>query len=150
MQRSQGDRQCAWRAEQNLSFKQAVNSALRRGLNELSRPKARKRFQTTDRYGVMPVGEPGQRLGGVRRGGQRSPVILVDANVLIYATDPRAERHEKARTWLDGQLSGDIRVGLPWESLLAFMCMVTSPRVFDLPVVECRKAPVAKHTASVL
>ena len=37
----------AWRAKQNLSFKQAVNSALRRGLNELSRPKARRRpFRT--------------------------------------------------------------------------------------------------------
>jgi hypothetical protein len=36
----------AWRAKQNLTFKQAVNSALRRGLNELSRPKARKPFRT--------------------------------------------------------------------------------------------------------
>jgi hypothetical protein len=36
----------AWRAQQNLSFKQAVNSALRRGLNELSRPKVRKAFRT--------------------------------------------------------------------------------------------------------
>lgn len=36
----------AWRVKQNLSFKQAVNSALRRGLSELSRPKARKIFRT--------------------------------------------------------------------------------------------------------
>jgi len=36
----------AWRAKQNLTFKQAVNSALRRGLNELSRPKAPKPFRT--------------------------------------------------------------------------------------------------------
>jgi hypothetical protein len=36
----------AWRAQQNLSFKQAVNAALRRGLSELSRPKARKPFRT--------------------------------------------------------------------------------------------------------
>jgi hypothetical protein len=36
----------AWRAKQNLSFKDAVNSALRRGLDELSRPKARKAFRT--------------------------------------------------------------------------------------------------------
>jgi hypothetical protein len=35
-----------WRAKQNLTFKQAVNSALRRGLSELSRPKARKPFRT--------------------------------------------------------------------------------------------------------
>lgn len=36
----------AWRAKQNLTFKEAVNSALRRGLNEVSRPKARRTFQT--------------------------------------------------------------------------------------------------------
>lgn len=60
-------------------------------------------------------------------------MILVDANILIYATDPRSERHERARTWLDGQLSGDTRVGLPWESLLAFMRIVTNPRVFERP-----------------
>jgi hypothetical protein len=36
----------AWRVKQKLTFKQAVNSALRRGLNELSRPGTRKRFRT--------------------------------------------------------------------------------------------------------
>jgi hypothetical protein len=36
----------AWRAKQNLTFKEAVNTALRRGLNELSRPKTRKPFRT--------------------------------------------------------------------------------------------------------
>jgi len=35
-----------WRIREHLTFKQAVNSALRRGLNELNRPKARKPFQT--------------------------------------------------------------------------------------------------------
>ena len=60
-------------------------------------------------------------------------MILIDANILIYATDPRSERHEQARGWLDGQLSGDTRVGLPWESLLAYMRIVTNPRVFERP-----------------
>ena len=60
-------------------------------------------------------------------------MILVDANILIYATDPRSERHEQARRWLDDQLSGDTRVGLAWESLLAFMRLVTNPRVFERP-----------------
>jgi hypothetical protein len=36
----------AWRARQKLSFKQAVNSALRRGLNDLSHPRARKPCRT--------------------------------------------------------------------------------------------------------
>jgi hypothetical protein len=36
----------AWRANRGLTFKQAVNSALRRGLDELNRPKPRKPFRT--------------------------------------------------------------------------------------------------------
>ncbi len=60
-------------------------------------------------------------------------MILVDANILIYATDPRSERHEQARSWLDSRLSGDTRVGLPWESLLAYIRIVTNPRVFERP-----------------
>jgi len=39
-------------------------------------------------------------------------VILVDANILIYATDPRSERHDQARTWLDSQLNGEGRVAV--------------------------------------
>jgi toxin-antitoxin system PIN domain toxin len=60
-------------------------------------------------------------------------VILVDANILIYATDPRSEQYEQARNWLDAQLSGDTRVGLPWESLLAYIRIATNPRVFERP-----------------
>jgi uncharacterized protein len=60
-------------------------------------------------------------------------VILIDANILIYATDPRAEPHEPARNWLDTQLSGETRVGLPWETLLAYMRIVTNGRVFEHP-----------------
>jgi hypothetical protein len=36
----------AWRAKEDLTFKEAVNSALRRGLGELDRPKERKPFRT--------------------------------------------------------------------------------------------------------
>jgi toxin-antitoxin system PIN domain toxin len=60
-------------------------------------------------------------------------VILIDANLLIYATDPRSEKHELAQHWLDAQLSGETRVGLPWESLLAYMRIVTNPRIFERP-----------------
>ncbi|HBY59570.1 MAG TPA: VapC toxin family PIN domain ribonuclease [Solibacterales bacterium] len=60
-------------------------------------------------------------------------MILVDANILVYSTDRRSEHYERARNWLDCQLSGDTRVGLPWESLLAYMRLVTNPRVFERP-----------------
>jgi uncharacterized protein len=60
-------------------------------------------------------------------------VILVDANILIYAHVSSFAQHAIARDWLDEQLSGSNRVGLPWASVLAFMRLVTNPRVFEQP-----------------
>jgi hypothetical protein len=60
-------------------------------------------------------------------------MILVDANILVYASDTRAEKHDRARRWLDSQLGGDTRVGLPWESLLAYLRLVTNPRIYARP-----------------
>ncbi len=42
-------------------------------------------------------------------------------------------QHERARLWLDGRLNGTARVGLPWPSLLAFLRLVTNPRIFERP-----------------
>jgi uncharacterized protein len=61
-------------------------------------------------------------------------VILVDANLLIYARVAGGAQHEPAREWLDAQLNGDTAVGLPWPSLLAFVRLVTNPRVFERPL----------------
>jgi toxin-antitoxin system PIN domain toxin len=58
-------------------------------------------------------------------------VILVDANLLIYASAPATPQHESAKAWLDERLNGSARVGLPWPSLLAFMRIVSNPRLFE-------------------
>jgi toxin-antitoxin system PIN domain toxin len=56
---------------------------------------------------------------------------LVDANILIYATDANSSNNEQAREWLDSQLSGHPQtVALPWPTLTAFLRLVTSPRLF--------------------
>ena len=60
-------------------------------------------------------------------------MILVDANLLIYAHVSSFEQHSAARRWLDDRLDGVARVGLPWSSLLAFLRLVTNPRVFERP-----------------
>ena len=57
-------------------------------------------------------------------------MILVDANLLVYAHVSDVPEHRAAREWLDGRLSGPTKVGLPWESLLAFIRLVSNPRVF--------------------
>lgn len=60
-------------------------------------------------------------------------MILVDANLLVYAQVRAFPQHERAREWLDGRINGTARVGLPWPSLLAFVRLVSNPRIFERP-----------------
>jgi toxin-antitoxin system PIN domain toxin len=60
-------------------------------------------------------------------------MILIDANLLVYAHVSSFPQHEGARSWLDAELSGNTLVGLPWNSLLAFLRIVTNPRIFHKP-----------------
>jgi predicted nucleic acid-binding protein len=55
-------------------------------------------------------------------------VILLDANLLVYAANHAAPEHAPARAWLDERLNASARVGLPWPSLLAFVRLVTNPK----------------------
>jgi uncharacterized protein len=61
-------------------------------------------------------------------------VILVDANLLLYAYHSRAEQHERSRAWLEAALSGPDPVGFAWLSLWAFLRIATNPRVFERPL----------------
>jgi hypothetical protein len=58
-------------------------------------------------------------------------LILVDANLLLYAYHPRAEQHEKSRAWLEAVLSGPDLVRFAWLTLWAFLRIATNPRVFE-------------------
>jgi uncharacterized protein len=61
-------------------------------------------------------------------------LIVVDANLLIYAASSSFEQHRAARDWIDRQLSGTVRVGVPWASILAFLRVMTSPRILERPL----------------
>jgi len=61
-------------------------------------------------------------------------VILVDANLLVYANDESAAEHAVARAWFEGVLNRPARVGLPWPSLLAFVRLVSNAAIVRLPV----------------
>jgi hypothetical protein len=69
-------------------------------------------------------------------------VRLVDANLLLYATDTRSPRHDAARRWLERQLSGDETFAFAWVALLAFLRLSTSPRIFDNPLAPERALDV--------
>lgn len=61
-------------------------------------------------------------------------MILLDANLLIYAYHSSLPQHERSHQWLDEQLNGTNRVGLPWPSILAFVRLVSNPRAFTKAV----------------
>jgi uncharacterized protein len=61
-------------------------------------------------------------------------VILIDANILLYAEDQASQRHEAARRWWDDQLSGNRPVCLCWSVLCAFIRIASNPRVFERPL----------------
>jgi toxin-antitoxin system PIN domain toxin len=60
-------------------------------------------------------------------------LILVDANLLIYAGVSSSPEYEIARAWLDEQLNDSSPVGLPWHSILAFLRITTKVKGFAHP-----------------
>jgi uncharacterized protein len=71
-------------------------------------------------------------------------VFLLDANVLLYAYDSSSSHHDACRRWLETALAGDEPVGLPWQTLLAFIRIVTNPRAVRFPM----SAPQACETVA--
>ena len=67
--------------------------------------------------------------------------MLVDADIQLHAVDiqlhavdEQARAHSAAREWLEEALEGSRRVGLPWQSLLAFVHIVSHPRALPAPL----------------
>jgi hypothetical protein len=62
-------------------------------------------------------------------------LILVDANLLLYAVDESSPVNEKARKWWESALSGKDPVYLCWTVISAFIRIGTNPRVFENPLM---------------
>lgn len=61
-------------------------------------------------------------------------MILLDANLLIYAVNESLPQHRAARAWLERVLSGNETVGLPWVCILAFLRITTRSDIFARPL----------------
>ena len=61
-------------------------------------------------------------------------MIVVDLNLLIYATNEDAVQHDLARRWWEGTLSRGESVGLAWIVVLGFLRLTTNPRVMPRPL----------------
>jgi toxin-antitoxin system PIN domain toxin len=53
-------------------------------------------------------------------------MIVLDANLLIYAYDTASLRHKLAIRWMEKALSGGEPVGLPWQTVSAFLRISTN------------------------
>jgi len=54
-------------------------------------------------------------------------MILLDANLLIYAVNRDAPLHAKAKSWLEKSLAEVEPVGFSWLVILAFVRLTTRP-----------------------
>lgn len=60
--------------------------------------------------------------------------MIVDANLLLYAVDENSAHNAVAAAWLEEVLCGESRVGLPWQTIGAFLRIATHPRVARNPL----------------
>jgi toxin-antitoxin system PIN domain toxin len=56
-------------------------------------------------------------------------VTILDANILLYAWNADAPQHLPAKRWLEKLLCSDEMVGLPWQTIWAFVRIATNPRL---------------------
>ncbi len=56
-------------------------------------------------------------------------MIVLDANLLLYAYDSASNQHEKASQWIAKVFSEPILVGLPWQTVSAFLRIATNPKL---------------------
>ena len=61
-------------------------------------------------------------------------MIVIDANLLIYAVNEDAPGHRKAKAWIESAFSGSETVGLSWNVLLAFLRLTTRSGLFREPL----------------
>lgn len=60
--------------------------------------------------------------------------MILDANLLLYARNAGDPHHDGAKDLVERVLNGPVRVGMPWQSLTAFLRIGTHPRVFATPM----------------
>ena len=53
-------------------------------------------------------------------------MTILDANILLYAYDSASSQHAKARSWVERTFSEAAPVGLPWQTVAAFLRIMTN------------------------
>jgi len=61
-------------------------------------------------------------------------MVVPDVNLLVFAYNEAAPRHDAARAWWEGLMTGREHIGLPWAVVLGFVRLVTHPAVLEEPL----------------
>lgn len=61
-------------------------------------------------------------------------MIVIDANILLYAHDSSSPRHAAALNWLTATINGPEQVGLGLVTILAFLRIATDHRIVNRPL----------------
>lgn len=69
-------------------------------------------------------------------------MLLVDANLLIYAYNTAVTEHAAARDWLRDVLRADEEIALPWAVIHAFLRLTTGGIVLPIPAAMDQVLPV--------
>lgn len=75
-------------------------------------------------------------------------MILVDANLLLYAYDSGSEHHAVARRWIEEAFSAPQPVRLAWVTVLAFLRITTNPRLRAQPFTPAEAVSIVDEWLS--
>jgi toxin-antitoxin system PIN domain toxin len=59
---------------------------------------------------------------------------VLDTNILLYAYDGDSPHHDVCREWLTHAFNAEEILGLPWQTVLAFIRIATNPRAVRRPL----------------
>jgi hypothetical protein len=75
-------------------------------------------------------------------------VKLLDANILLYAYDRSSPHHTACRAWFEAALNAEESVALPWQTILAFVRIATSPKATQRPLTGSVACAIAESWLS--
>ncbi len=61
-------------------------------------------------------------------------MTVLDANLLLYASNADAPLHGRASKWIEGLFASEELVGLPWVTIWAFLRIATNARLYRTPL----------------
>lgn len=70
---------------------------------------------------------------------------LLDANILLYAYNADSPHHVAAHAWLEEAFNAEEPIGLPWQSILAFVRITTNPRAMRNPLTGTQACDIVNE-----